>query len=106
MARVRFPDGALLAHSFKNEEQEILALLEDSERKGSVVQHLSKKSSGGGMRICGLVVEYIVAIDVTRVRFPADAFLRESTARHVNVCSAVGEQRPESSRRRTGSVIV
>ena len=23
--------------------------------------------------ICGLVVEYIVAIDVTRVRFPADA---------------------------------
>ena len=26
--------------------------------------------------ISGLVVEYIVAIDVTRVRFPADAFLR------------------------------
>ncbi len=25
--------------------------------------------------ISGLVVEYIVAIDVTRVRFPADAFL-------------------------------
>ena len=25
-------------------------------------------------RINGLVVEYIVAIDVTRVRFPADAF--------------------------------
>ena len=25
------------------------------------------------MRISGLVVEYIVAIDVTRVRFPADA---------------------------------
>ena len=25
-------------------------------------------------RISGLVVEYIVAIDVTRVRFPADAF--------------------------------
>ena len=24
--------------------------------------------------ISGLVVEYIVAIDVTRVRFPADAF--------------------------------
>ena len=28
--------------------------------------------------ISGLVVEYIVAIDVTRVRFPADAFLRLS----------------------------
>ena len=27
-------------------------------------------------RISGLVVEYIVAIDVTRVRFPADAFAR------------------------------
>ena len=25
--------------------------------------------------ISGLVVEYIVAIDVTRVRFPADAYL-------------------------------
>ena len=25
-------------------------------------------------RISGLVVEYIVAIDVTRVRFPADAY--------------------------------
>ena len=27
------------------------------------------------MSISGLVVEYVVAIDVTRVRFPADAFL-------------------------------
>jgi hypothetical protein len=27
------------------------------------------------MSISGLVVEYIVAIDVTRVRFPADAFV-------------------------------
>ena len=26
------------------------------------------------LSISGLVVEYIVAIDVTRVRFPADAF--------------------------------
>ena len=35
-------------------------------------------------RISGLVVEYIVAIDVTRVRFPADAFvvfLRSSNAK-------------------------
>ena len=38
---------------------------------------------GGGMNsarftsngISGLVVEYMVAIDVTRVRFPADAFV-------------------------------
>ena len=29
-----------------------------------------------GMSISGLVVEYIVAIDVTRVRFPADALFR------------------------------
>ena len=28
------------------------------------------------IRISGLVVEYIVAIDVTRVRFPADAYLQ------------------------------
>ena len=27
--------------------------------------------------ISGLVVEYIIAIDVTRVRFPADAFFAE-----------------------------
>ena len=27
-------------------------------------------------RISGLVAEYIVAIDVTRVRFPADAIMR------------------------------
>jgi hypothetical protein len=27
--------------------------------------------------ISGLVVEYIVAIDVTRVRFPADAFVQD-----------------------------
>ena len=30
----------------------------------------------GGCSISGLVVEYIVAIDVTRVRFPADALFR------------------------------
>ena len=29
-----------------------------------------------GRSISGLVVEYIVAIDVTRVRFPADALFR------------------------------
>ena len=31
-------------------------------------------------RISGLVVEYIVAIDVARVRFPADAFPRSVQA--------------------------
>jgi hypothetical protein len=38
--------------------------------QGAPVLVLKKSSS-----ISGLVVEYIVAIDVTRVRFPADAFL-------------------------------
>ena len=33
------------------------------------------------IRISGLVVEYIVAIDVTRVRFPADAYLGRLTHR-------------------------
>ena len=33
--------------------------------------------------ISGLVVEYIVAIDVTRVRFPADAFSLGSGAARV-----------------------
>ena len=32
------------------------------------------------MSISGLVVEYIVAIDVTRVRFPADALVYFSLA--------------------------
>ena len=32
------------------------------------------------MRISGLVVEYIVAIDVTRIRFPADAMFDVSCA--------------------------
>ena len=34
------------------------------------------KRPGDTKSISGLVVEYIVAIDVTRVRFPADAFDR------------------------------
>ena len=37
------------------------------------------------LRICGLVVEFIVAIDETRVRFPADAFVHL-----VNCCCAMG----------------
>ena len=35
---------------------------------------LGHMSAAVDMGISGLVVEYIVAIDVTRVRFPADAF--------------------------------
>jgi hypothetical protein len=38
--------------------------------QGTAVLILKTSSS-----ISGLVVEYIAAIDVTRVRFPADAFL-------------------------------
>ena len=37
--------------------------------------------------ISGLVVEYIVAIDVTRVRFPADAFDRRAPAQVINEVS-------------------
>jgi hypothetical protein len=45
--------------------------------------------------ISGLVVEYIVAIDVTRVRFPADAFphgafLYAKTARIANTNAQTG----------------
>ena len=36
---------------------------------------LNFKWALGNSSISGLVVEYIVAIDVTRARFPADAFL-------------------------------
>ena len=40
--------------------------------------HVGETRSGmvnvvGGRGVCGLVVEYLVAIEVTRVRFPADA---------------------------------
>ena len=37
--------------------------------------------------ISGLVVEYIVAIDVTRVRFPADASMRKHGAKKSNARS-------------------
>ena len=40
---------------------------------------ISVSAAGVRYKLCnsvsGLVVEYVVAIDVTRVRFPADAFL-------------------------------
>ena len=46
--------------------------------------------------ISGLVVEYIVAIDVTRVRFPADAVYCNPTyfvgVACVNSCSIVGSK--------------
>ena len=38
------------------------------------VKHFKKNPLPYSSSISGLVVEYIVAIDVTRVRFPADAF--------------------------------
>ena len=38
------------------------------------------RHSAGCSSTCGLVVEYVVAIDVTRVRFPADAFLAPTLA--------------------------
>ena len=42
--------------------------------------------------ISGLVVEYIVAIDVTRVRFPADAntFSRYMCVLYFNLCDELG----------------
>ena len=36
-----------------------------------------------GYSICGSVVEYIVAIDVTRVRFPADAYFFRFPAENI-----------------------
>ena len=38
-----------------------------------VTAHVGSKRSFNINSISGLVVEYIVAIDMTRVRFPADA---------------------------------
>ena len=45
-----------------------------------------------GRSISGLVVEYIVAIDVTRVRFPADAFPTSAyrAKAHVRPSASVG----------------
>ena len=37
--------------------------------------------ASGRHRISGLVVEYIVAIDVTRARFPADAIIHYNMGR-------------------------
>ena len=50
--------------------------------------------------ISGLVVEYIVAIDVTRVRFPADAFhlLSFGFQKATNVCGW-GAVKPEHAGR-------
>jgi hypothetical protein len=39
------------------------------------------------MSISGLVVEYIVAIDVTRVRFPADALFQCRSSRGQKLCA-------------------
>ena len=42
--------------------------------------------------ISGLVAEYIVAIDVTRVRFPADACVFVVSARPVRACSVLSQR--------------
>ena len=44
-------------------------------------------------RISGLVVEYIVAIDVTRARFPADAYSVFAGGRWKNIVCKKGEQK-------------
>ena len=43
---------------------------------------LCQKCAQTRMSISGLVVEYIVAIDVTQVRFPADAQAKLATLVH------------------------
>ena len=43
--------------------------------------------------ISGLVVEYIVAIDVTRARFPADAYSVFAGGRWKNIVCKKGEQK-------------
>ena len=52
------------------------------------------------MRISGLVVEYIVAIDVTRVRFPADAVFDVSCeiVSHLFIANAVATARRQDAR--------
>lgn len=56
------------------------------ERQSCKLKVLGSIPSGGFLgkssmaSISGLVVEYIVAIDVTRVRFPADAFSKPIAA--------------------------
>ena len=44
------------------------------------------------MCISGLVVEYIVAIDVTQVRFPADAFARAALSCSLQLASLASAQ--------------
>ena len=44
-------------------------------RQGRAVPPAGRRWFTRRSGISGLVVEYIVAIDVTRVRFPADAFV-------------------------------
>ena len=44
------------------------------------------------MSISGLVVEYIVAIDVTRVRFPADALLQFYSSSFTKQCAFFGKK--------------
>ena len=59
---------------------------------GKCHRHVCMKACEAVSSISGLVAEYIVAIDVTRVRFPADAFLIIDAMRRglKNHCAFVG----------------
>ena len=51
-----------------------VGVIYDALRGFNPIQASGATASVSVISISGLVVEYIVAIDVTRVRFPADAF--------------------------------
>jgi hypothetical protein len=53
--------------------------------------------------ISGLVVEYIVAIDVTRVRFPADACIMTSEAGRSDKCQWTREHPGHANRHQDGA---
>ena len=69
-------NGAAGDRRRRSSRQELLAgpspLVASSRNSNEDVASQSRQSFSS---ISGLVVEYIVAIDVTRVRFPADALL-------------------------------
>ena len=68
----RFGDSAFAASRFRRgfSQQFTTACCNDAASGPAMLEVPDNASSS----ISGLVVEYIVAIDVTRVRFPADAF--------------------------------
>ena len=62
---------------------------------GARVFFIFQKNPYKRMSISGLVVEYIVAIDVTRVRFPADALLQFFSSSLTNYCLFFGKKHTE-----------